>query len=233
MLALYTLWALALQGPGQGIGSTRKSVLPVRAASVLQPSEGDELAWPKLQTYDDMLSAIRTVPQGYDDLMREHPLPLAAVQASSLRCMGDSIAQEIARSHGGPAGVDLAHMGAMGLIGLVFSGSGNFLWIHHLDDKMGSTRSATDVLLKTSLDFCCWAPIANCAYLLGVPLLTGAPPDAALLNAQQQFVPTMGTELSIFAPYNLLAFSVIPLKFRPACGALTSLLFTISIATRC
>jgi len=50
---------------------------------------------------------------------------------------------------------------------------------------------------------------------------------------QHEFLPTMGMELSIFAPYNLFAFSLIPLRARPISSALTSLLFTIAIASRC
>lgn len=43
----------------------------------------------------------------------------------------------------------------------------------------------------------------------------------------------MGVELSIFFPYNMFAFSLIPLRARPVSTAVVSLIFTVAIAARC
>ena len=84
------------------------------------------------------------------------------------------------------------------------------------------------MLRKTFTDYTCWAPLANSAYLLLVPLMTGHGGLADATSALQQgFLSVMLLEASIFMPYNLLAFNSIPAPLRPPCGSVLSAIFTI------
>ncbi|KAJ1618907.1 hypothetical protein T492DRAFT_1089760 [Pavlovales sp. CCMP2436] len=182
---------------------------------------------------DAALERTRGLPFIYGQLAQSHPLPVAATQAASLRIVGDRISQGIALYRGEIAGIDLQHMLAMGIVAFFASGAGGSMWLNHLERALGETEGPADVLKKCGCDFVFWAPIANCAYLAGVPMLTGADLGMAITNAQEHFLPTMAIELSIFGPYNVLSFSAIPLHLRPITGSLCSLMFTLAIASKC
>jgi hypothetical protein len=182
---------------------------------------------------DAALEHIRGLPDSYTRLVSVHPLAVSATQAATLRIVGDRLSQGISLYRGEIAGIDLQHMLAMGLVAAFASGLGGFLWLNHLDRALGESKGPMDVATKCACDFIFWAPIANCAYLFGVPLLTGADLGTAISNAQEHFLPTMAIELSIFGPYNALSFSAIPLHLRPITGSLCSLLFTLAIANKC
>lgn len=227
MLA-FTLVTFAERGPN-GLRSGLQaplSLVRTRASSLAEPSRPPEKAPFELPGPAPFLHQALTFAE-------QQPLVLAGVQAGMLRCVGDRVAQQLYIYRGELAGLDPQHIAAMGLVGLFVSGCGGFLWLNHLESTLGATKGPADVLRKTVTDFLCWAPIANCMYLFCVPFLTGTSVNEAALNMETQFLPTMATELSIFGPYNLLAFSMIPLRARPISSALASLLFTIAIAARC
>ena len=125
--------------------------------------------------------------------------------------------------------VSIPHVGAMATMGLLFSGLIGASWLGHLERKLGSGSSLSDVALKSACDFFVYAPVANSAYLWCVPMLTaiystslcGASCDLAASltqsteTLQSGFASAMQLEASMFLPYNLLAFRIIPAEFRP------------------
>lgn len=164
ILRLVLLASAASRTPFRGRSGARVSVQqPLRSTSLAETPRADN---------------IRAAASA-------QPLALAAAQAGALRCLGDRVAQELHFDRGDLASINIQHIAAMGLVG-VLSGSGGFLWLNHLERMLGESKGAADVLRKSALDFLCWAPVANCMYLFGVPLLTGAPSDAAALNMQTQ-----------------------------------------------
>jgi len=169
----------------------------------------------------------------YNALLDRSAIGVAATQASLMRVAGDRTAQAIAITHGAQTSVHPEHTLAMALIGMFVSGIGGSLWLQALENHVGPTEAMADAVRKAALDFICWAPVANCAYLLGVPYIVSGDMTGALANAQSQFLPTMGLELALYMPYNLLAFSVVPPALRPATAQVACLIFSVLIAMRC
>lgn len=223
--------ALGLSRPPTSVASRTKPTRPLSPATALRRAlPAESVAGVGARAEGDFLGRMHAA---YEALLERSTLGVVATQASLMRVAGDRTAQAISIAHGSQAAVHPEHTLAMALIGLVVSGVGGALWLQHLEQFVGPTRGALDVVRKAALDFTCWAPLANVAYLIGVPLLSGAALDAAAANAQAQFVPTMGLELTMFVPYNLLAFSVVPPSLRPATGQVACLIFSVLIAMRC
>jgi len=213
LMQVLLLLALTTRGPQQAHGTGRRGGLStpvaVRAAGLAESPTVVSLT---------VESALASAAGAYSRATAEQPLALAAVQAAGLRCIGDRIAQQLFLYRGELASVSPQHIAAMGLIGFIVSGAGNFVWcaryapllhprrsrthargtgrcayrthaacrINHLEEKLGASVGPWDVLRKAGSDFVCWAPLANCAYLFGVPLLTGATPDLAAHNMQHE-----------------------------------------------
>lgn len=169
----------------------------------------------------------------YRSLAEEHTFLVSAAQAAVLRSCGDRLAQEIEIYRGVQEELSLVHTLAMGSIGALVSGGMCSLWLRHLERRLGGEKSPVAIVRKTVADFCCWAPLANSAYLFGVPFACGAGVDGALANLQHEFISCMTLELGMFMPYNLVAFSLIPLALRPAVAQLVALVFTVVLATKC
>eukprot|EP00966_Prymnesium_polylepis_P099958 2314201-Prymnesium_polylepis.1 len=70
-------------------------------------------------------------------------------------------------------GAGVEHVLAMASLGAIVSGLGNALWLRVLEQRYGGGTSQDVVLRKTATDYACWAPLANSAYLYGLPMLTG------------------------------------------------------------
>ena len=163
------------------------------------------------------------VAQQYRQASETHYLSMAAAQAGLLRGLADVVGQGLTH----PGHYDPTQTAVMAGLGLLISGYGGAVWLRHLETKLGSGTAPADVLRKTLTDYTCWAPCANGAYLLLVPLLTGHGLEPSLVALQAGFVSVMLLEASLFMPYNLLAFNSIPAPLRPPAGALLSALFTI------
>jgi len=133
----------------------------------------------------------------------------------------------------------------------------------HLSDSPSRTGSSSGELVGTSsgsspqataarkaaADFLIYAPLANSAYLLAVPFLTTIYAHLAqdfastvdltgtlahsLQNLHERFGSAMRLELSMFVPFNLFSFCVIPAELRPQAAALMSAGFTVCLSTMC
>jgi hypothetical protein len=229
MVRLFLLAALAIstgsaEAPRLQRGVFPSPIAPLRATGALESADGG-IALSEFFA-DKIVGSWR-------EQSLQRPMQMAAAEASIMRIAGDMLAQGLSISHGLSAGIRPEHTAAMGVVGFFFSGAGGYTWLHSLEGRFGAARSGSEVLRNCVLDYCCWAPVANCAYLFVVPALTGVPVAEAWLNTQHNFLPTMGVELAIFAPYNILAFSKIPLEVRPISSGIVSLLFTVAIAARC
>jgi len=117
----------------------------------------------------------------------------------------------------------------MATVGGLVSGMGGALWLRVLEKHYGTSVAPDVVLRKTATDYLCWAPLANSAYLYGLPILTGCGHEAALLSLQHGFVSVMAMEMAIFMPYNLIAFEHVPVAIRPLTSAALAALFTIGV----
>ena len=104
---------------------------------------------------------------------------------------------------------------------------------------VGSGTSIADVAKKSAADYCFYAPCANSAYLFMVPFLTAlytsgtidlTASTACLLNG---FAAAMALEASLFAPYNLLSFRMIPATFRPQTTATACFAYTVGLSAIC
>lgn len=159
----------------------------------------------------------------YSKLCTDHFLPMAAVQSGVLRGGADAVGQLM------HPGTGAEHVVAMALLGGVVSGYGNAVWLRALERVYGAGTGSATVLRKTATDFLCWAPLANSAYLYGLPLLTGKGAAAAGASLEGGFLQVMCLELCIFMPYNLVAFEHVPVSIRPLTSALLAALFTIGV----
>ena len=161
----------------------------------------------------------------YAQLAQDYFLPVAALQSGVLRGVADVVAHRDS--------VDPAHTTAIFLLAFFVSGLGNAMWLRRLETMYGTGTEPATLARKTATDYSVWAPFANSAYLLGVPLLTGHDVAAALSTLQSGFLSVMLMELCIFAPYNLFAFRSISLNLRPAVSAVLAFAFTIGLSSQC
>ncbi len=113
------------------------------------------------------------------------------------------------------------------MLGLFIAGFGTSTWLQHLEGALPGHATVGRVLEKASLDACLWAPLANTAYLILVPLLEGKSPAEVQTMLNQRFIPVMQTELSTFFPYNLISFSLINPLYRPFTTGFVSMCFAI------
>ena len=182
------------------------TVAPVRSWTspvASTPTELQAVASPGLW---QSAASWRGVAHQYRQASETHYLPMAAAQGGLLRGMADVVGQGMTH----PGFYDPAQTAALAGLGLLISGYGGAVWLRHLETKLGSGTAPADVLRKTFTDYTCWAPCANSAYLLLVPLLTGHGLEESLASLQAGFASVMLLEASLFMPYNLLAFNSIP-----------------------
>jgi len=159
-------------------------------------------------------------------------LAKAAAVSCILRGGSDLVGQVIS----GSSVPNIAHIAAMGTVGLLFSGFVGATWLaaleRHVSHSDGGDESCMrTVCKKTTADFCLYAPLANSAYLLAVPFLTAAYSQLGGLDVasslchsydtwHEGFGSAMQLEASMFVPFNLLSFRVIPATLRPHAAAL-------------
>jgi len=197
------------------------TVAPVRWTPGAAPLGASSSVVPKWQSTAS--SSWHRAAHQYRQASEKHYLPMASAQSGLLRGLADVAGQTLVH----PGHYDPVQTAVMGVLGLVISGYGGAVWLRHLETKLGSGIAPSDVLRKTLTDYACWAPCANSAYLLLVPLLTGHSLEESLAALHVGFASVMMLEASLFMPYNLLAFNSIPAPLRPPAGALLSALFTI------
>jgi len=164
----------------------------------------------------------------YSVVATKHYLATAAASSGILRA-GADLAGQCARD----GAADPTHTLSMAAVATVVSGLCGAQWMRHLDSTLGDStaESAGLVAAKAFADYTCFAPCANSAYLFLLPLLTGAGVEAATTSVVAHLPFLMQLEFMLWMPYNLIAFSHLPLHLRPATSALLSALFTVSIAT--
>jgi len=174
----------------------------------------------------------------YSKFSTEQYLAVACAQSCVLRSSSDLVGQTLR----GVPELSFAHAAAMGTMGVLCSGLIGATWLRVLEGKLGSGTSGKDVMKKTAADFCVYAPFANSAYLLFVPLLTalfsGVTDVPVLTSSAIQtwdvgFTSAMQLELSIFAPYNLLSFRMIPAAVRPTTTAAACAVYTVALSALC
>lgn len=158
-------------------------------------------------------------------------LATTTLNAALLGGLSDAISQII-----DGALLDVSHVGAMTLSAGLLSGLFNTLWLQELEREVPGSGTAA-VLTKTVADYVIAGTLFNSVYLVAVPLLDaaieGVPPGAEhLLDGWtlEKFISAMRLEISTFTPYNLLAFKVVPLKYRPLASALVSALNTVVLS---
>ena len=176
----------------------------------------------------------------YQKATSEHYIACAIVQSTVLVSGADVVCQ---RMHGE---MDYAHVAAMATVASCFSGAFNSTCLRSLERLMPGP-SASAITAKTILHFCLPAALINSVYLGGVPLLTafygqdfsdGLAADLVPLLASgavggwspDAFRELMLVELVMFAPYNLLAFRMIPQRIRPLTAAALGATFSIVVS---
>ena len=106
-------------------------------------------------------------------------------------------------------------------------------WTRWLDQKVGHRHRGRDAVAKAAIDFFLWAPLCNSTYLLICPLVRGETLAAAWGLLRERFLAVMALEAMCFMPYNLLAFSVIPLCLRPLGQSCVAAIFAIGLSVLC
>jgi len=165
----------------------------------------------------------------------------AFVAGGAMRIVASLIAQSILILRGLQGAVSPVAILHLTFLGATVGGLGNAAWYRLLDESLGrlgvSARAdgttqarIRDVILKTTLSYCVWAPVCNSAYLLAMPLLRGEPLALALANVRAQFLIVMGLELACFMPYNLFAFRAIPLSLRAPIQSCVACVFSVGLA---
>jgi hypothetical protein len=177
----------------------------------------------------------------WEALSSEHYLAFACVQSCLLRGGSDAMAQVM---RGGA--IDVSHSAAFATMGLLYSGLLGALWLRTLEAKLGDGTDMGDVAKKTAADYLLYAPLANSAYLFFVPFLTGlysqhvgGPADlsqitsASMASWQNGFGSAMQLEASMFAPYNMFSFRLIPANVRPQATAAMCAGYTVIMSGLC
>ena len=176
-------------------------------------------------------SLVRGFSEGYNSALDNHYYATTAAQAFLLVGTGDVLSQLIeGRAEAAPVPYDLERTTRMAVLGLLIGGLGTACWLRHLEGWLPGHESAARVLQKACLDAGFWAPIANTAYLVLVPLLEGKSTDEVKGMLDERFVPVMKTELATFFPYNLISFSMIPPLYRPFTTGFVSCCFAVFIS---
>lgn len=165
----------------------------------------------------------------------------AAAVSCVLRASSDLVGQTLSLGE-----ANLAHVAAMGTVGLLFSGFIGAAWLATLERALGdgSEAAGATTVRKAAADYLIYAPLANSAYLLAVPFLTALYSQCADLDLastamhsldtwHSSIVSAMQLEAAMFLPFNLLSFRVIPADFRPQASALMSAGFTVCLSTMC
>ena len=156
----------------------------------------------------------------------------ATLQAGGLGASADAASQAM---HALP--VDFAHVKAMAICAAILSGACNAAWLMTLEASVpGSSTRA--VCLKTAADYAIAGTLANSAYIAFVPMLTclfagGTFADSLATGGwtPDAFRDVMLLELCTFAPYNLVAFQMVPPKLRPLSAAAVSAFCTIALSS--
>lgn len=184
----------------------------------------------------------------YRTISTEHYLAIACTQSGLLRSGADLAAQTMR----GEA-LDFCHAGAMFTIGFAVSGLIGATWLQVLEGRVGSGTCSTSVVKKAAADYVLYAPFANSMYLFCVPALTALYASAPMLCAgtacytdviaaatvaatgawEHGFSSAMLLELSMFTPYNLLSFRMIPFAFRPQTTACMCAAYTVGLSSLC
>jgi len=181
------------------------------------------------------VKAVRNAASAYERLSKDQYLAVACIQSGILRSSSDMVAQSLRQV----PELDFAHAAAMGTMGVLFSGLIGASWLRLLESKLVGSGTS---LKKAAADFCLYAPFANSAYLICVPLLTAlytggadmsALPATAFGTWEQGIVAVMMLELSLFAPYNVLSFRFIPPQLRPQTTSAMCAGFTVALSGFC
>ena len=180
----------------------------------------------------------------YQNALSTHYYETTCLQAGVLGSIGDVLAQALER----PAATETKKACSLdwqrtlrtGMLGVVIGGLGDAMWLRYLEepglfepilrafDGHGVTLDADSLLvvIKTTLDAFVWAPIANSLYLVLTPLSEGTDLAGIVHSLDDNFLPVMQSEWSVFLPYNLVAFAFLPPFIRPFTTGLVSMFFS-------
>jgi protein Mpv17 len=179
----------------------------------------------------------------YLNALNDHYLPTTCLQAGVLGSIGDVLAQALDKNDT-IYSLDWQRSLRTGMLGGIIGGVGDAMWLRYLEepglfdpiirafDLFGAGHGValdTDsllVVIKTTLDAFVWAPIANSLYLVLTPLSEGMDLTSVIDSLDENFVPVMQSEWSVFLPYNLLAFTFFPPFIRPFTTGFVSMLFS-------
>jgi hypothetical protein len=101
----------------------------------------------------------------YLRVVEEHYVPLACTQMAVVRGVADLVSQ-----HAQQVPLDVTHVAAMAVSGFFISGAGGALWLRHLERAIGSCTRPRTVMMKSAMDFTCWAPIVSTSYRGSEPM---------------------------------------------------------------
>lgn len=174
---------------------------------------------------------VNSATNAYNAALESHYYTTTAAQAFLLVGIGDALSQAIeGRGQEDHATYDAVRTLRMASLGLVIGGFGTACWLRHLEDWLPGHATGARVLQKASIDAGLWAPFANTAYLVLVPLLEGKSERDVSRLLKERFVPVMQTELMTFFPYNLVSFSMIAPLYRPFTTGFVSCCFAVFIS---
>ena len=182
--------------------------------------------------------------------MNDHYYLTTCLQALALVSIGDVLAQALESTGTNDSevpvslSVDWQRTLRTGMLGIAIGGIGDAMWLRYLEEpglfepvlrafstfnvehRIGIDADSLLVVVKATLDAFVWAPIANTLYLVLTPLSEGMDLTSVSQSLGDNFLPVMQSELSIFFPYNLLAFALIPPVIRPFTTGLVSMFFS-------
>lgn len=180
----------------------------------------------------------------YQNALSTHYYETTCLQAGVLGSIGDVLAQALERPNATETkkgySLDWQRTLRTGMLGVIIGGLGDAMWLRYLEepglfepvisafDGHGVTLDADSLLvvIKTILDAFVWAPIANSLYLVLTPLSEGTDLAGVLHSLDDNFLPVMQSEWSVFFPYNLVAFAFLPPFIRPFTTGLVSMFFS-------
>jgi hypothetical protein len=232
------LW-LALWLPGLVTAFT--ALPPTHAYLHRQPrmvlaTPGRSLPWRPVEVAPSRWApwaGVREAYSAYRGRTETHYLQTACVQGGLIRVGANYVAQSILVARGAQGGLSAHTLLAMLALGATVSGVVQAAWTRFLDRAVGHRRPARDAALKALIDYVAWSPLCNSAYLIACPLARGEPLLAACELLAERFVAVQALELACFAPYNLVAYSAIPLALRPLGTCTVAAVFTIGLSFLC
>jgi len=177
--------------------------------------------------------------QQYTQWSKKYYLTMAAVQSGTIAFGADVMTQKME----GVNHIDFSHVFAIMVVAATASGSFNAFWLRKIEHAFPG-RAPRDVFIKAMISTLLLGAAINVGYIVGIPLLSSTifapnglahlpPLDPKVLLTgwtTEEFITLTKVECTMFLPYHLLAFNLVPPQIRPLTQAAMAGSFNVVVS---